>query len=64
MRRLAVLDPLMIKITNFKTLNLPKTTSVQNHPTNASLGARTVTISDTMYIGTVNTNTIQIVIDF
>lgn len=50
MRRLAVLDPLMIKITNFKTLNLPKTTSVQNHPTNASLGARTVTISDTMYI--------------
>lgn len=49
-RRLAVLDPVQIKIVNFKELNIPKTVSVANHPMNKEMGVRNVAISDTLFI--------------
>jgi len=50
-RRLAVLEPLLLKIVNFKELGISKTAKVQNHPTNAEMGEREVSLSDTIFIG-------------
>ena len=50
-RRFAVLNPLLLSISNFKNLNLATSVQVQNHPTNDKMGERPMNISESIYIG-------------
>ena len=57
LRRIAVMDPLKIKITNFNNLNIAATCEVQNVPNETAIEmginlTRHLNISDTIYIGT------------
>ena len=56
LRRIAVMDPLKIKITNFDKLNIAATCEVQNVPNETAIEmginlTRHLNISDTIYIG-------------
>lgn len=56
LRRIAVMDPLKIKITNFNDLKISNTCEVQNVPNETAVAmginlTRHLNISDTIYIG-------------
>ena len=53
-RRFAVLNPLLVTISNFKDLKMSSSVKVQNHPSNEEMGERPMNISESIYIGKKN----------